>query len=286
MEAGNAVNIFEYLDYRRYLRDLYQQRKATCYGFSHRSFSRRVGLRSSNFLKLVMDGERNLTPEMAHRFAIGCGLGGREADYFCELVAFNQARTAAEQKRCHQRLFRFKQYREIHRLDEAQVAYHSTWYLPAIRELAARSDFRDDPKWIARVLRPRITPGEAKKAVDTLLDLGLLVREKTGSLRQSAPLVTTGAGPLGHHVVGYHRAMLERASEALDIVPREEREISSLTLCVSREVMLDLKERIRELRRELLQAAELQGEPDTVVQINFQLFPLSEGKPNQENADA
>jgi uncharacterized protein (TIGR02147 family) len=286
MGASDSVNVFEYLDYRRYLRDLYQQRKAACYGFSHRSFSRRVGLRSSNFLKLVMDGERNLTPEMAHRFAEGCGLDGREVDYFCELVAFNQARTASEQKRCHRRLFRFKQYRDIHKLDEAQVDYHSTWYIPAIRELAARADFRDDPKWIARVLKPRITPGEAKKALDTLLHLGLLKRDGKRRLRQSESLVTTGIGPLGHHVVSYHRAMLERASEALDTVPREEREISSLTLCVSREVMLDLKERIREFRRELLQAAELQGEPEIVAQINFQLFPLSESKPNKEKNDA
>jgi uncharacterized protein (TIGR02147 family) len=285
MDARDLVNVFEYLDYRRYLRDFYQQRKASSYGFSHRSFSRRVGLRSSNFLKLVMDGERNLTPEMAHRFAIGCGLADREADYFCELVALNQARTAGEQRRCHKRLFRFKQYRDIHKLDEAQVDYHSTWYLPAIRELAARADFREDPRWIARVLRPRITPGEARKALETLLSLGLLKRESKKRLRQAESLVTTGTGPLGHHIVAYHRAMLERASEALDTVPREQREISSLTLCVSREVMLDLKERIREFRRELLQAAELQGEPETVIQINFQLFPLSDGKPDQENKE-
>ncbi len=286
MEANDSVNIFEYLDYRRYLRDLYQHRKATSYGFSHRSFSRRVGLKSSNFLKMVMDGERNLTPEMAHRFAEGCGLGGRGLDYFCELVAFNQARTASEKKRCHQRLFRFKQYRQIHRLDEAQAEYHSTWYLPAIRELAARADFENDPKWIARVLHPRITPGEARKALDTLLKLGLLARDEKGRLRQSEPLVTTGTGPLGHHIVSFHRAMMERASGALDTVSREQREISSLTLCVSREVMLDLKERIREFRRELLQAAELQGRPETVVQINFQLFPLSEVKSNQEKTYA
>ena len=72
--------------------------------------------------------------------------------------------------------------------------------------------------------------------------------------------------------------MLERAADALDSVPREEREISSVTLCVSQEVMLDLKERIREFRRELLQVAELDGAPERVVHIGFQLFPLSEKK--------
>ena len=74
-----------------------------------------------------------------------------------------------------------------------------------------------------------------------------------------------------------------RAAEALDSVPRDEREISSVTLCVSQDVMLDLKERIREFRRELLQVAELGGAPERVVQINFQLFPLSEQQENDHD---
>ncbi|MBN2196763.1 MAG: TIGR02147 family protein [Polyangiaceae bacterium] len=281
MESRTLVNVFEYLDYRAYLRDHYAERKANEYGFSHRAFSRRAGLRSTNYLKLVMDGERNLTPEMAHQFAAGCGLKGTAADYFCELVAFNQAQSTAERNRCHERLGRFRQYRAIHQLEAAQAVYHSTWYLPAIRELAARPDFVAEPRWIARVLTPRISAEEAEKALETLLKLGLLLRDDEGRIRQADALVTTGPGPLGHHIVNYHRAMLERAAAAIDEIPREEREISSLTLCVSHDVLLDLKERIREFRRELLQLAELGGPPERVVQLNFQLFPLSEKKENE-----
>ena len=276
MGNRDSVNVFSYLDYREFLRDYYQDRKATEYGFSHRTFSRRAGLRSTNYLKLVMEGQRNLTPEMANRFAKACRLSDREADYFCELVALGQARDARERDRCHERLRRFREYRKIHKLDAAQSAYHSTWYFPAIRELAARQDFRNDPKWIASVLRPKITPGQAEQAVATLLELGLLVQDGGDRIRQATPLVTTGSGPLGHHIANYHRTMMSRAAESLDNVPRDEREISSLTLCVSHEVLLQLKERIREFRRELLEVAELEGRPERVVQINFQLFPLSE----------
>jgi len=279
MESAKRINVFEYLDYRQYLRDFYLYCKANEYGFSHRSFSRRAGLRSSNYLKLVMEGLRNLTPEMADRFASACGLRNQEAEYFTELVMFNQATTSKERERCHKRLARYKQYREIHKLDAAQTAYYSNWYIPAIRELVARDDFSEDPTWVSRVLRPKITAAQAKKAIETLLELELIERDKKRrSLHQSKPLVTSGSGPLGHHVINYHRAMLQRAAEALETETREEREISSLTLCISQEVMLDLKERIREFRREILQVAELEGKPERVVQINFQLFPLSEKK--------
>jgi uncharacterized protein (TIGR02147 family) len=270
-----AVHVFEYLDYRVLLRDLFAAKKASARGFSHRAFSRRAGLRSSNYLTLVTKGVRNLTPQMAFRFAEGFGMRKRETDYFCELVAFNQAETAAERARSHERLSRLRGRRESYKLSAAQTEYHASWFLPAIRELASRRDFRDEPAWIARTLQPRITTAQAARALAVLEALSLLKRDARGHLHQAAPIVTTGQGPLGHHVVGYHRAMLDRASQAIDDVPREEREISSLTLCVSHDVLLQLKERIREFRSELLHVAEQQGEPERVVQLNFQLFPLS-----------
>jgi uncharacterized protein (TIGR02147 family) len=275
VEGAVGVHVFGYLDYRQFLRDLYADKKAERRGFSHRAFSRRAGLRSTNYLHLVMQGKRNLSPRMAGSFARGCGLEHAEAEYFCELVGFTQAKTADERNRAYDRLRQYRQFRVVHELDVAQAAYHSTWYMPAIRELAARPDFRDDPTWIARVLEPSISKAEASDALATLLDLGLLVRGDDGRVRQQRELVTTGPGPLGHHVVNYHRAMLARASEAIDRIPREEREISSVTVCVSQKTLLRLKERIVDFRRELLQHAELEGEPERVVQVNFQLFPLS-----------
>jgi uncharacterized protein (TIGR02147 family) len=71
--------------------------------------------------------------------------------------------------------------------------------------------------------------------------------------------------------------MLERASEAIDLVPRDEREISSVTLCVSQTKLLELKQQIRDFRRHLLQTAEQDTGVERVVQVCFQLFPISKG---------
>jgi uncharacterized protein (TIGR02147 family) len=270
-----VVAIFQYLDYRALLRDLYADRKAYQRGFSHRSFARRAGLRSSNYLQLVMTGQRNLSAEMATRFADAFSLERDEAGFFCDLVAFNLAKTAAERARSYERLTRFRRYREVHKLDADQGRYYKHWYLPAIRELVSCKAFREDPRWIAAQLTPRITPAAARAALKSLLALGLLERDASGNLRQIDRLLTTGPGPLGHQVVSYHRAMLERASEAIERVPRTEREISSLTLCTSQSMLLELKQRIVAFKAELLQLAEQHGPAERVVQINFQLFPLS-----------
>ncbi|MGC4089267.1 MAG: TIGR02147 family protein [Polyangiaceae bacterium] len=275
MTEASSVHIFEYLDYRQFLRDLYARKNQQGAVFSHRAFSRRAGLRSTNYLNLVMKGERDLSNEMAPRFAKACGLVKREAEFFCDLVAYNQAKTTEDKQRCHERLARFRKFRQAHRLLDEQAAYHAHWYMPAVRELASLPAFRDDPAWVAAQLEPTISERQARDALDTLCRLGLLVRDERGKLRQAQALLTTGPGPLGHQVLVYHHAMIDLAKRALDSMPREERDISCLTLCVAESTLPILKQRIRELRQELLQLAELEPAPERVVQLNFQVFPLS-----------
>ncbi len=270
-----APDVFGFRDYRAFLRAFYAQNKQPGHGFSLRAFSKRARLRSSNYLKLVMDGDRNLTADMAQRFAESCSLRGQAAEYFCELVAYNQAKSTAERERVYARLSRFKRYRKVHRLDRAQEAYFSCWYIPVVRELAARADFDERPQWIARKLLPAIAPREAAQAIAVLLELGLLVRGPSGRLQQADALVQTAERPLGHHLVRYHRAMLERASEALDRVPREQREIGSVTLCLSEPRMAELKAQLESFRAELLQRYCADDSSTRVVQVNLQMFPLS-----------
>jgi uncharacterized protein (TIGR02147 family) len=275
MPPRPTVDVFAYRDYREFLRAYYAQGREAGRAVSLRSFSRRAGLRSPNYLKLVMDGARNLTSGAAVRFASAAGLRGEAAAYFCELVQFNQAKTALERGRAYEQLRRFPRYRKVHKLDAAQEAYHSAWYLPAIRELIAHRDFRAEPKWIAKQLTPAISPREAQRALDILVELQLAARDEQGQLRQAEPLVETPDGPLGHHVISYHRSMLERAAAALDSVPRAEREIAALTLCISEPQLSELKQRLEQFRDELLHVYGTSRDATRVVQVNLQMFPLS-----------
>ncbi len=272
--AAQPLDVFAYLDYRAFLRDYYLDKKDKR-GLSYRSFSRRAGLRSPNYLKLVIDGDRNLSDEMAARFAKAVGLDADACAYFVELVRFNQAKGTHERNASYARLTGFRRYRRAQPLELEHAAYHSTWYLPAIRELAARRDFRADPSWIAERLWPPITKQEAASALDTLLALGLLVKEESGEIVQGEELVSTGPETRGLHIKNYHRTMMDRAAEAMDLIPAQDRDISSLTLCLSADGLARLKQRIARFRRELLELSTLESDPRQVVQVNFQLFPLS-----------
>jgi uncharacterized protein (TIGR02147 family) len=268
-------DVFAYLDYRTYLRDYYTFGRSRR-SLSYRGLARRAQIRSPSFLKRVMEGERNLQEETAGRVAKACGLAADSSDYFVALVLFNQAQGADQRAAAYRRVQRFARYRKLHALDVARDRYHSDWYLPAIRELVASPHFVEDALWIARALRPRIRPAQAQRALLTLETLGLLKRDESGRLVQADEVVTTGPETANVHMVEYHRTMIGRASAAIQDFPREERDISSLTLCLDAEGLARLKQRLSEVRRELLEEEDLsRGPKSQVVQVNLQLFPLS-----------
>lgn len=265
--------MFKYRDYRLFLADYYEARKAK--GFSYRAFSQAAGLGAPNYLKLVIEGQRNLAPEMAERFAAACALSNEAADYFAALVQFNQAKGAAERNETYARLRAFRRYRKAQKLDVAEAAYHSTWYLPAIRELVLSPEFKEEPEWIAAMLRPSIKPSEAAQALQVLLSLGLLSRAEDGTLIQQQRVLSTGPETTGLHIANYHVEMMQRAAQSIDLIARTERDISSLTLCLGRDALSQLKLRLQEFRRELVALADSEGSPTQVVQLNLQLFPLT-----------
>lgn len=275
--------MFEYLDYRALLRDYYERSKTHHRGFSYRMFARRVGAASPNHLKRVADGDRNLSAEMAAKYAVAMGLNEEASAYFQNLVAFNQARTSLERTTAYQMLRSFSRYRKVHKLDLAQASYHSNWYLPAIREMAARKDFRAEPAWIAKRLRPQISVSEAASALDTLFQLGLLVREADGRISQGEAIVSTGPETTSMHLANYHRTMLERAIASIDEVKAAERDISSLTFAVGPGGLQRLKERLQRFRKEIIAIATEEKDHEQVVQLNLQVFPLTTKSSEEES---
>ena len=181
----SPIDVFRYLDYRAFLADFYKAKKRR--GFSYRAFSRAAGLGAPNYLKLVIAGKRNLTPRdgrSASRRPAGCT--GEAAEYFAQLVEFNQARKARQQRNARVRAadgLRALPARPQARGGARRVPLD---LVPA-RDPRARGERRASAR--TRVDRraaagPRSSRAEAKQALDTLLELGLLERD---SARTPAP---------------------------------------------------------------------------------------------------
>jgi len=268
-------SVYEYSDYRLFLEDLYRHLKSKHRYFSFRYFSRRARFRSPNFLKLVIQGKRNLSLESISRFSEALGMARAESEFFGVLVRFNQSVTADEKADCAKKLLLFRGLQKAKPLQQAEFAYYANWHYIAVREAAALKDFDEDPAWVAERIFPRVSIDEARAALRDLQLLGLLVRDENGRLHQAERTLTTSNEVTSSAIARYHKAMLEKASLAIDEVPRERREFSAACVPVSFETATKIKILIQNFRNEILTLAAEDSTPDVIYQMNIQLFPMS-----------
>jgi uncharacterized protein (TIGR02147 family) len=265
-----------FTDYREYLRALIAHLKATRPQFSYRWFSMRAGFSSPNFLKLVAEGERNLSLASVEKFARGLGLDEEEREVFELLVRLDQAENDEERNRVFARLRRFQA--RVRTLEADQYDLYSDWHAVVLRELVGLGRFaEEDAATLAKRLRPAVPAAQVKKAIALLERLGMLARGADGLLRQAERKVSTGSEVVSLAVRNFHRSMLSLASRALDATPREERHISALTVPLTRGQYETVQARIAAFRRELLELLDEEADgPRAVHQIQFIVFPVSE----------
>jgi uncharacterized protein (TIGR02147 family) len=269
-----TINIYQFTDYREYLTAYYNERKKTDAKFSHRYLSRRLGLSSPNFIMLVMQGKRNLTRPLAFKIYEEFKHNSKEAEYFESLVGFAQAETTSEKDRYFSRMIALRKTTDVDKIDERQYEYYSNWYNLAVRELVTYSDFKGDFNWLAKKVFPPITPVQAKRSVELLLKLGFIQKKGKVYSRKSA-LITTGPAVTSLAVANFHRTMAQRASAAMDIIPKEERDMSACTVNISQKGFERIKEAVDECRKKVLEIAGADIPAERVYQVNFHVFPIS-----------
>ena len=212
---------------------------------------------------------------MAARFAAACGLQGESAEYFAQLVEFNQARTRRQAQR-ELRAAVGVPALPVGAEARGRAGRVSLDVVPAGDPRAGvEPGFREDPEWIASALRAA-DQAERSQARARRAARARLARAR--SARAPAPVravVSTGPETRSMNIGNYHAEMMRRATAAIELVPAAERDISSLTMCLGDEGLAQLKQRIQEFRRELIEIAEAEARPSQIVQLNFQLFPLS-----------
>ena len=273
---GSKKVIFEYDNFREFLKDYYLKAKERNKNFSYRYFSRIAGFKSPNFLKMVMDGQRNLAPNSIDKFASALKLNKEETSFFRSLVLLNQASTADERQRYAEEIIHSRAYRRTQPLKESQYRFFAHWYYVLIRELVGLPFFKEDYDWIGKQVRPHLSAAEAKRAVEELLKLSVLERDASGRLKQMNSNVGTPDEVTSSSIAHCHRQLMKLASASIDDVAREKRDISAITFIASGPTVKKIKEKIQKFRKELLELASVDNNPDNVYQLNFQFFPLTE----------
>lgn len=269
-------SILEYLDYRVFLRDFYEAQKKEYSYFSYRYISGKVGMDAGYMVK-ILQGKLHVPEKYIDAVCALCKFSAKENDYFRTLISFNKAKSENQIRIHFEKLMSFKSPGK-QQLQKFQYEYYRKWYYTAIRSLIGIVSFSGDNESLSRMLTPQIGQREVKNAVELLEKLGLIKKDPAGIYALTDKFVTTGESWRSLVVKDFQRETIRLAAESLDRHKKEDRDISTVTVAINKKNIDELKVKITEFRNEILKLAESSINPDSVFQLNVQLFPLAQAE--------
>lgn len=274
-----APSIYDYTDFRSYLRAWFEAHDGRP---SVRGFARRAHC-SPSLVSAVLHDRRSLGLERAERWAQLLHLDEEERRYLLALVTLEEAHSTEQREQAFERVTAARRFRSAARLTEDTYALLSRWYIGATLELARCEGWTDDPAWIAGALHPPVDESVAREALDVLESMGALVRDAEGRLVPADDLWSTGhqtpPGVVNLALFKQHHSVLELATQALDTLPAEERNFSTLTFALPDAAVAEIRARIHRFHEDLIRLlSAAPGPPQRVWHLGVQLFPMSRGR--------
>jgi uncharacterized protein (TIGR02147 family) len=271
------TQLMESMDYRQWLRQRAIEIKAEKAHFSYRYIAARLGV-NAGFVAKVFNGQSHLALNKVEAVASLFELNEREKEYFAELVRFCRAKNAQDVETHFARLqsIRGAGFRTV---ADAEVEYFMDWYHMAMRTLLSISHFKgNNYRALGAALQPSISAAEAKKSVDLLAEMGLIAQDEDGVWKVQDVYVSTGEKWHAPAIKKYQRRVTEMSAAAQEELPRSQTDFSTLTLPFDSTLLEVIRERIRELRQDIIKLAKDCEQEDSVYQMNIQLYPVAKVK--------
>ena len=280
----NMKPIVEYQDYHVYLRNYYEERKRTS-AFSWREFAKIAGFVSPSYLKMVCEGETNLSKVAMGRVAAAIGLVGHEVTYFEAMVQFGNAKTDDVKKKFLDQMQSIAFDHKVRVIDKDAFEYYDSWKNPVVRELAPMMPGAM-PGEIAKACTQEVSALEVRKSLAFLERAGFLKQVGENVYVQTEKSVEGSKEGLPLAIRSMHREMGNLAVDSLDRFTADERNITGVTMGIDRETYERIVHELDECRKRITAMAEDCSNIKQVYRLNLQLFPLSkEVEKNEEAKD-
>lgn len=248
-----------------WLQNLLQEKTKRNPQFSLRAFARLVEV-SPAVLSRILNGKRKMTFALAVRIADALKMGPmeRETLYSFYLSETDRPRTDSAGKELT--IDCFNAMKE--------------WYHYGITQLLYVENFREDNKWIAKILG--ISELEAKLAIERLVRLEILDRDENGKLFRTATHLTTSTDVASSGIRHFQKQILEKSIESLERDPLMERDITSITIAINEDKIEEAKKEIKKFRMKMSEFLS-EGSKTRVYNLGVHLIPLSKSCKENEN---
>ena len=242
--------IFDYFDYRQFLRDDVEYLRDQG-EFSNRKFMKKAGFKSPAHMRMILQGKRGLTKTSAAKVAKALELGTEASNFFWTLIQFNQAEDPETKAKYLRGFHRYPSFRKYRKATKDMLEYFSDWHHPVVRE-ALRSGLAELPEdQFAKALG--MTKAKLRSSLSLMERLDLIRASKSApSGWEAADKVIETEPVLNSEVVRMmHGGFIRKALDSLESVSVEDRNTYAMTMALTNEDMQDISKRMFELLLEL-----------------------------------
>ena len=264
------VGAHDYRDYLRFELDARQSRRPK---YSLRAFSRDLKM-SPSHLSDVLSGRERLSIQTAQVVSKALGFNPIKKSHFIGMVALEKASKAEEQAKLRAKLDKIvKDDSAYHEHDLDHFKMISDWHHLGILAAAELKSIGGNVQKTAKTLG--LDGKTVKEAVRRLSRLGLVrVKDRVIEVLKKKTMTPRAEVP-SYSVRRFHRQMLQKAGEALDLFAVSERFASSSLIAIAKEDMPAAKEFLIEMRSKFVERFENKDKADEIVGLTHALFPVT-----------
>lgn len=277
-KALDAPKLSNYIDFRIYLADFLKFKRSQKLGirkYSPSDFAAAADLKSPQYLKLVIDRQRNLSEDGVQKFAKALGLNKEESTEFLYLVFYNQATKPKER-------YNYLQKLSEHRAKSVEGIKTPHWLkviLYSICEGMGGEYTVDDFK---ALLGDKCKMNELQDCLDELVKDKAII-QSTSSQDQTVYSKSQGQNTLSNDIPidvikKIQSDLLLLALESLFSDSPKDRDLGSFSMALTAKEFEETKFEIRKFRKNLLKDLLMKREQspgDRVYQVQFQIFPVT-----------
>lgn len=283
--SAGMPQVSEYMNYRQYLADWFaarrEQTKSDIRPYGYPMFSAAADIKSPNYLKMIIDGRRNLSEDMIGKFGKALGLHKEQTEELRYMVRSSQAADPAERNEALRKLSEMRVERklktgEIDRKTWEKVPNWVAWVLYAMVDQEGASF---DMASLKALLRGKASENDITEALNGLLASGELTRdEKTGEIVRSRHLIENADDVPVALIRKLQSQLMLLGLESLYQDSATEREFGTLTMSMTKAEFDEVKFKLRQMRKAIHKdnaIARTKEKGERVYQLNIQLFPVT-----------
>jgi uncharacterized protein (TIGR02147 family) len=268
-----SIDLFEYHDYREFLRDWFDQVRES-QSLSLRDVAEKCGL-STGYLPMILSGKRNLTEKSLAKLQWVLKLNQEETAYFRALLDLSDATVTADRMNAFENIRKVRSFRQKSTKELEVYRYLSNWLNVAIREMALRRDFSPNPDWILQRLVQKVPIKDIEISLRFLLDQGFLIKSPGGEISPSEKQLDCYTGVYRLSLGEFHKQMFQLASQSIDLTPRDQRNLLGHTFLIPENQVDALKAILDETLKKVEALSSEYREAGPVYHVILSTFPVA-----------